>query len=48
MNLHDAFQALRDASTGVNEKEDRRGLWMKAAQDPSLVLSPVELPFAEA
>lgn len=46
MNPHEANQAFWDAYTEWwKEKEDQRGLWMKAHQDPSLVLSPAEMPF---
>jgi len=46
MNPHEANRAFCDASTmWWKEKEDKRGLWMKAHKDPSLVLSPAELPF---
>lgn len=43
---HEANQAFWDASTKWwKEREDRRGLWIKAHEDPSLVLSPAEMPF---
>ena len=29
----------------VEEEKDKRGLWMKAHQDRSLVLSPSDMPF---
>jgi len=46
MNTHDANRAFWDASISWwKEKEDKRGLWMKAHKNPSLVLSPAELPF---
>jgi ubiquinone/menaquinone biosynthesis C-methylase UbiE len=46
MNPHEANRAFWDASTEWwKEKEDQRGLWMKAHEDPALVLSPAELPF---
>ena len=46
MKPHEANQAFWDASTTWwQKKEDQRGLWMKAHQDPSLVLSPAEMPF---
>jgi len=46
MNPHEANRAFWDASfKWWKEKEDKRGLWRKAHKDPSLVLSPVELPF---
>ncbi len=46
MKPHEANQAFWDASTEWwREKEDQRGLWRKAHQDATLVLSPVEMPF---
>lgn len=46
MEQHKANQAFWDASTEWwKEKEDQRGLWNKAHQDPSLVLSPAEMHF---
>ena len=43
---HKANQAFWEASTGWwHEKEDKRGLWMKAHKEPALVLSPGELAF---
>jgi ubiquinone/menaquinone biosynthesis C-methylase UbiE len=43
---HEANQAFWDASTKWwKEREDRRGRWMKAHEDPALVLSPAEMPF---
>ena len=46
MKPHEANQAFWDASTKWwKEKEDQRGLWMKAHEDPALVLSPVEMAF---
>jgi ubiquinone/menaquinone biosynthesis C-methylase UbiE len=46
MKPHEANQAFWDASTNWwKEKEDQRGLRMKACQDPPLVLSPAEMPF---
>ena len=46
MKPHEANQAFWDASTKWwKEKEDQRGLWMKAHEDPTLVLSPAEMPF---
>jgi ubiquinone/menaquinone biosynthesis C-methylase UbiE len=46
MNPHEANRAFWDASTAWwKDKEDQRGLWMKAHQDPSQVLSPAELNF---
>ena len=48
MNPHEANRAFWDASTQWwQAKEDKRGLWMKAHEDPSLVLSPAELPFVK-
>jgi len=48
MKPHEANRAFWDASTKWwKEKEDKRGLWMKAHADPSLVLSPAEMPFVE-
>ena len=46
MKPHEANQAFWDASTKWwKEKEDQRGLWMKAHQNPALVLSAAEMPF---
>jgi len=46
MEHHEANRAFWDASTQWwKEKEDKRGLWMKAHTDPSLVLSSSEMPF---
>src|ERR1043165_8709026 len=46
MKPHEANQAFWDASTGWwKEKEDQRGFWMKAHEDPALVLSPAEMSF---
>src|SRR5215217_6984812 len=46
MKPHEANQAFWDASTKWwKEKEDQRGLWRKAHENPSLVLSPAEMPF---
>lgn len=46
MNPHEANRAFWDVSTKWwKEKEDQRGLWRKAHKDPSLVLSPAEMPF---
>ena len=46
MKPHQANQAFWDASVHWwQEREDQRGLWMKAHQDPSSVLSSVETPF---
>ena len=43
---HEANKKFWDASTQWwKEKEDQRGLWMKAHEDPALVLSPAEMPF---
>jgi ubiquinone/menaquinone biosynthesis C-methylase UbiE len=46
MKPHEANQAFWDASIEWwKEREDQRGLWMKAHEDPALVLSPAEMPF---
>ena len=46
MKPHEANRAFWDASTKWwKEKEDKRGLWMKAHQEPSLVLSSAEMTF---
>ena len=46
MKPHEANQAFWDASTKWwKEREDQRGRWMKAHEDPALVLSPAEMPF---
>ncbi|HKR86504.1 MAG TPA: hypothetical protein VJS37_20250, partial [Terriglobales bacterium] len=46
MKTHEANQAFWDVSTEWwKEREDRRGRWMKAHEDPELVLSPAEMPF---
>lgn len=46
MDPHEANRAFWDASAAWwQEREDERGLWRKAAADPSCVLSPAELPF---
>jgi hypothetical protein len=43
---HEANKVFWDASTQWwKEKEDKRGLWMKAHEDPPLVLSSAEMPF---
>jgi len=48
MKPHMANQAFWDASTRWwKDKEDKRGLWMKAPENPSLVLSPAEMPFVK-
>jgi ubiquinone/menaquinone biosynthesis C-methylase UbiE len=48
MELHEANQAAWDSFTDWwKEKEDSRGIWMKAHQEPSLVFSPIELPYLE-
>jgi len=48
MKPHEANRAFWDASTNWwKEKEDRRGRWMKAHEDPTLVLSAAEMPFLE-
>ena len=46
MKPHEANQAFWDASTKWwKEKEDKRWLWMRPHEDPSLVISPAESPF---
>ena len=46
MKPHEANRVFWDASAKWwKEKEDQRGLWMKAHEDPALVLSPAEMPF---
>lgn len=46
MKPHEANRAFWDASTNWwKEKEDQRGLWRKAHEDPTLVLSPAEMSF---
>lgn len=46
MGPHEANRAFWDASTDWwKEKEDQRGLWRNAHNDPSSVLSPAEMPF---
>ncbi len=48
MKSHDANRTFWDASTNWwKEKEDKRGVWMKAHKDPSLVLNPQEMPFVK-
>lgn len=48
MKPHEANQAFWDASTKWwKQKEDKRGLWMKAHTDPALVLSQAEMPFVK-
>ncbi len=48
MEQHEANQAAWDASTDWwKEKEDFRGIWTKAHQEPSLVFSPIEMSFLE-
>jgi ubiquinone/menaquinone biosynthesis C-methylase UbiE len=48
MDPHTANRAFWDASTKWwKEKEDKRGLWRRAHEDPALVLSASELPFVE-
>lgn len=48
MEQHEANRAFWDASARWwKEKEDRRGLWMKARDTPGLVFSPSELPFLQ-
>jgi len=44
--LHEANRAFWNASAEWNkEKEDKRGLWMRCHEDPTLVLSAAEMPF---
>ena len=46
MNPHQSNQAFWDASANWwKEKEDHRGLWRKAHENPSLVLGPLEMSF---
>lgn len=46
MKPHEAIRVFWDASAKWwKEKEDQRGLWMKAHEDPTLVLSPAEMAF---
>ena len=48
MKSHEENRVFWDASTNWwKEKEDRRGLWMRAHQAPSLVLSLPEMPFVK-
>ena len=43
---HEANRVSWDAGAGWwKEKEDKRGLWRRCHEDPSLVLSPNEMPF---
>ena len=43
---HEANRAFWDRSAGWwKEKEDKRGLWIKSHEDPTLVLSPGEMSF---
>jgi len=43
---HEVNRAFWDASAGWwKEKEEKRGLWRKCHEDPTLVLSPAEMPF---
>jgi len=43
---HDANRAFWDASTPWwRAKEDESGLWQKCHKDPSLVITPAEMPF---
>jgi hypothetical protein len=43
---HQANQAFWNSSTKRwKEMEDQRGLWMKAHEDPTLVLSSAEMPY---
>ena len=46
MEPHEANRAFWDASTAWwKEKEDARGLWRRAHEDPTMVLNPLEMPF---
>ena len=46
MNPHQSNQAFWNASANWwKEKEDHRGLWKKAHENPSLVLGPPEISF---
>lgn len=46
MKEHEAHQAFGDASASWwQEKEDRRGRWMKTREDPSLVLNHYEMHY---
>lgn len=46
MDPHQTNRVFWDASTNWwREKEDKRGVWRKAHQDPSLVFSPQEMPY---
>jgi hypothetical protein len=46
MNPHDANRAFWDASAEWwRAKEDVRGLWRRAAAEPSCVFTPAEMPF---
>jgi len=46
MNPHNANQAFWDASTEWwKEMEDKRGIWMKARENPALVFSSAEMSF---
>ena len=45
-NLHEANRAMWNAlAEAWRKKADERGTWRKCHRDPSLVLSPAELPF---
>jgi ubiquinone/menaquinone biosynthesis C-methylase UbiE len=45
---HQANQAFWDATASWwQEKEDKRGLWRRAHQEPALVLSAAEMPFVQ-
>jgi len=49
MHPHEANRALWNRSAGWwKEKEDERGLWRKAVDDPAAVLDPAERPWLEA
>ncbi len=44
--MHEANRAAWNASAQWwKEREDKRGLWMRCHRDPTLVLSPAEMPF---
>lgn len=46
MNPHQANQSFWDASANWwKDREDHRGLWRKAHQDPFSILNPLEIPF---
>ena len=48
MKQHEANRAFWDASTNWwKQQEDERGLWLRAHQNPSLILSPSGMPFVK-